>query len=1197
MIQIEYFPGWSTFQPFAMAMGKALRVSQKLQDPSSPGARYSILLEQRNREDSLLFESGVIAALSAAETKEVNKQYTRLTDAYGCLGVLQLNGADSTQIPFLVLVSSCSSVGKIKDNEIFRVTAAQLISLRGMTGDEERVAEVRRILSSGTFYFSWTSGADKKLMDLTLCEQRRHKTDKTDNRFFWNRVLHLPFRRFGVDVESWLLMVICGGVEMRTVYVGHRQAKACVIARLSCERAGTRFQTRGTNDSGMVANFVETEQVIYLDEKVASHIQTRGSVPLFWEQPGVQVGSHKVRLSRGTEASAPAFALHLARSKERYGKQVIVNLLSSSLIGNRADEAKLSQLFQSHHRACPQHADVTHVLFDYHAKVKAANPKQLEELRRKIIKTLEAHMFFFADEGSVHKQQSGTHRTNCLDCLDRTNCVQTYFGLIVLAWQLDVLGLNDKASIVSRFEECYRSMWVNIGNEISKIYAGTGALQGGSKLMDGARSVTRTIQNNLLDMSKQEAINLILLGNALNNELADQARLFLPPQVLHASPDFLREMCRRLYDFSQPLSLVVAVGTFNVNGGKHFRSIVYKDRSLADWLLDAQKLSSETALIGTTDGEEERPPDIFAIGFEEIVDLNAQNIMNVSTENAKAWEQELSKTINRDTEYILLTSVQLVGVCLFVFMRPNLAPFVRDVGTDSVKTGLGGATGNKGAVGIRFSVHHSSMAFVCGHYAAGQSQVSERNGDYQEISHKLCFPMGRTLLSHDYIFWCGDFNYRIDLSKDEAKEAVERQDWETLLEKDQLKQQQREGLIFNGFSEGPLNFAPTYKYDLFSDDYDTSEKNRIPAWTDRVLWRRRKSPWQSAYPEYWSPGHCLFYGRAELKQSDHRPVIAILEVQVNRVDPEQRQKALEDVMAHQGPPDGTVLISNATSPGEEFSDEFITAFLQRIEKEAIGDVVLVRFTERGEMVVVFAEGKEALEAVSVLNNLSIDGVTVRASLKTEAWHQSLTIELTCSTVESTVVPLQEVENSQNLLEQNVEVLGDAPPKMPSLKEMHADYYTSVDEAAFDEEVVSFEDEKEINAVPPPPPVRPAPPSRPLPPRPIPPPAKVEVETPSPPVETTSWPTWDDEPVVEAQQAKVEQSVPPPIQPRTEQTSWPTWDDEPVVEPQQAKTEQSVPPPIQPRPVANNLPPVPPRRNAPPAVPQRSAPPPPIPARK
>ena len=56
---------------------------------------------------------------------------------------------------------------------------------------------------------------------------------------------------------------MCGGVEIRTVYVSQRQAKACVISRLSCERAGTRFNVRGVNDFGHVANFAETEQVMF----------------------------------------------------------------------------------------------------------------------------------------------------------------------------------------------------------------------------------------------------------------------------------------------------------------------------------------------------------------------------------------------------------------------------------------------------------------------------------------------------------------------------------------------------------------------------------------------------------------------------------------------------------------------------------------------------------------------------------------------------------------------------------------------------------------------------------------------------------------------------------------------------------------------------------------------------------------------
>ena len=68
-------------------------------------------------------------------------------------------------------------------------------------------------------------------------------------------------QRFNIDCNEWLVRIMCGYMQIRTVYVGSSQAKACLISRLSCERAGTRFNVRGTNDDGHVANFVETEQV------------------------------------------------------------------------------------------------------------------------------------------------------------------------------------------------------------------------------------------------------------------------------------------------------------------------------------------------------------------------------------------------------------------------------------------------------------------------------------------------------------------------------------------------------------------------------------------------------------------------------------------------------------------------------------------------------------------------------------------------------------------------------------------------------------------------------------------------------------------------------------------------------------------------------------------------------------------------
>ncbi|XP_058798856.1 synaptojanin-1 isoform X2 [Phymastichus coffea] len=877
------------------------------------------------------------------------------------------------------MITSCYSVGKIYDSEIFRITQTNFIPLHYIQNiNDDRIAEVRKVLNSGTFYFSWSSGTDHPL-DITLSAQQRYAARCTDNRFFWNRMLHIHLLRFGVNTDIWLLKAVCGSVEIRTVYVGHRQARAVLISRLSCERAGTRFNVRGTNDDGHVANFVETEQIIYLDNEVSSYIQTRGSIPLFWEQPGIQVGSHKVKISRGFECSAPAFDRHFKLLKNRYGNQVIVNLLASNFTSTKEGEALLSQLFQDHQNSS-NHTDMPHILFDYHQECRAGNIKNLMKLKDKVSVYMDEFSFFHSIGQEILKLQNGTIRTNCLDCLDRTNCVQTFLALEILQKQLIALKLNEKQQIIARFDEVFRQMWINNGNEISKIYAGTGAIQGSSKIMDGARSAARTIQNNLLDSNKQEAIDILLLGSALNTELADRARLLLSPSMLHAPSSVLKEMCKRHKDYTDIKNIRVGVATYNVNGGKHFRSVVYKDVTLSDWLLDAYIKSSKFMELSHGNN----PVDIFAIGFEEIVDLNASNIVATSSENAKAWADELQKVLSRDHEYVLLTYQQLVGVCLYIFIRPMYVEFLRDVAVDSVKTGLGGATGNKGACAIRFVLYSTSFCFVCAHFAAGQSQVNERNADYAEITRRIIFPMGRTLNAHDYVFWCGDFNYRVDINKDEMKEMLKKNEISHLLKYDQLNIQKQQGNVFKNFIEGPIDFLPTYKYDLFSDDYDTSEKCRQPAWTDRVLWKRRKFLYNDEGDEDWNIGKLIYYGRGELKQSDHRPVVAIVDIEIQCTDQLQRCHVFRQVIQNLGPPDGTVIIQldeNKHDVENIIETDFMNSLVQNLSE--IGEILLVRFVN-DTIWVTFRDGQSALAAVQK-GTIAFYGNILHLTLKSPDW--------------------------------------------------------------------------------------------------------------------------------------------------------------------------------------------------------------------
>ncbi|XP_072471171.1 synaptojanin-1 isoform X2 [Notamacropus eugenii] len=1008
-----------------MAFSKGFRIYQKL-DPTP----FSLMVETRQKEECLMFESGAVAVLSSAEKEAIKGMYSKVMDAYGLLGVLRLNLGD-TMAQYLVLVTGCMSVGKIQESEVFRVISTEFISLRIDSSDEDRISEVRKILNSGNFYFAWSATGSS--LDLSLNAHRSIQDRTTDDRFFWNQSLHLHLKHYGVNCDDWLLRLMCGGVEIRTIYAAHKQAKACLISRLSCERAGTRFNVRGTNDDGHVANFVETEQVIYLDDAVSSFIQIRGSVPLFWEQPGLQVGSHRVRMSRGFETNAPAFDRHFRTLKSLYGNQIIVNLL-----GTKEGEDMLSKTFQSHLKASEHAVDVQMINFDYHQMVKGGKGEKLHSvLKPQVQKFLDSGFFYFSGT-EVERSQHGTIRTNCLDCLDRTNSVQAFFGLEMLPKQLEALGLAEKPQLVTRFQEVFRSMWSVNGDSISKIYAGTGALEGKAKLKDGARSVTRTIQNNFFDSSKQEAIDILLLGSTLNSDLADKARALLTTESLRvseqrlqsASSKVLKSMCENFYKYSKPKKIRVCIGTWNVNGGKQFRSIAFKNQTLTDWLLDAPKLAG----IQEFQDRRNKPTDIFAIGFEEMVELSAGNIVSTSTTNQKLWAVELQKTISRDKKYVLLASEQLVGVCLFVFIRPQHAPFIRDVGVDTVKTGMGGATGNKGAVAIRMLFHTTSLCFVCSHFAAGQSQVKERNDDFVEIARKLSFPMGRMLFSHDYIFWCGDFNYRIDLPNEEVKELIRRQNWDSLIAGDQLINQKNSGQIFRGFLEGKITFAPTYKYDLFSDDYDTSEKCRTPAWTDRILWRRRKWPFDRSAEDLdllnasfqdeskilytWNPGTLLHYGRAELKTSDHRPVVALIDIDIFEVDAEARQNIYKEVIATQGPPDGTVLVSIKSSLPENnfFDDILIDELLQQFAN--YGEVTLIRFVE-DKMWVTFLEGSSALSVLSLNGKELLDRI-ITITLKSPNWVADLEKEMNLEKISIMLPP----SASSTLLGEDAEVAED-----------------------------------------------------------------------------------------------------------------------------------------------------------------------------
>ena len=645
-------PHWSV-RPntrVTMAMGRNIRVSGRYKRDQD----YSLLVEMRGQEQSLLvFPNNRVQTITSQELGDLRGEYDHLCDGYALLGNLTVP-LDGGQLHFLVLATQCTSVGeitqiffanyhvgpcisgKLRQSEIYKIGSVKCISLRGQSQDSERslVTEVARLLASGTAYFAWGRGGGGSELSLTAQRLSEGGGSQGGGQFWCNKLLHLPYIRSGVSSEAWLVRVMLGSVEVRTVYSGATQIRAALISRLSCNRLGTRYNTRGVDDDGHVANFVETEQLLMTDSQVSSHVQVRGSVPLFWEQPGVNVGSHKVKMSRGADLTTPAFDKHFANLIRDYKDVLIVNLLGINLVGSKEGEAALSTSYQEQQKMS-SFSEMKHFLWDFHAE---GGAKNLDKLWNMVGVSVEQLGHYCSE---TRTQQGGVVRINCMDCLDRSNVTQAWVGARMMTRQLHSLVPDVKEMTAGRLADLLTQMWVSNGNQLSKLYAGTGALsQGGSKLMDGARSVSRTIQNNLLDGDKQEAYDVLVQGYIRRPDFRDRAGLVLPRSLAQAPPALQKTICEKWTEFCGHKPLRVAVGNYNINGGKHFRSVAYKDMSLDDWLLyhkqDLVMVNNDTP-----------PVDIFAVGFEEMVDLDTKNIMNASGENARLWCTELLNTLNK----------------------------------------------------------------------------------------------------------------------------------------------------------------------------------------------------------------------------------------------------------------------------------------------------------------------------------------------------------------------------------------------------------------------------------------------------------------------------------------------------------------------------------------------------------------------
>ena len=713
--------------------------------------------------------------------------------------------------------------------------------------------ELKKILGGGTFYYStdfdltnrlqsrYEAGSPSKWQYLNAfrsSEQSAFDLDNLDEGFLWNSYMIDPLIRFrsrlavqekvSLDSSRILTSAIRGFVSTITIPTSSSPIRALksnlpstltLVSRLSCRRAGTRFNSRGIDDDGNVANFVETETVFYHPSSLCfSYAQIRGSVPLFWEQAaGLLPGQQKIQITRSPEATQPAFDKHFESLEVDYGTIHILNLLSASKPG----EAELTARYNYH----VQHSPLNQVIglsgtpehrllesqFDFHAETRGPGGYEAASMVKRLIQNrADGFAYFLCEEGATSSngyhdekaarvgtvvilQQEGVFRTNCLDCLDRTNLIQT----IISQMAMELFLQHRKEHPTADFWVRHSSLWADNGDALSKIYAGTGALKSSftrhgkmslaGAIADARKSATRIYINNFADKGRQNTIDMLL------GRLMDQS----PVHLYDPIADYVNaELKRRVNEYSTSDVAQIWVGTFNLNG----RGSGVKE-DLAAWLWPELSRSQQH-------------PELVAVGFQEIVELSPQQIMSTDPVRRQAWEDAARRTLNQSArkcsseEYILLRSGQLVGAALMIFVKAStlhkiknvegsvkkvcLTSFLLLLETKNPKTGMSGMAGNKGAVAIRMDYANTRICFVTAHFAAGFANYDERNRDYHTISHGLRFQRNRSIDDHDAIIWLGDFNYRIGLSNDKVRRLIKAGDLDTLYQNDQVRSTARQ---------------------------------------------------------------------------------------------------------------------------------------------------------------------------------------------------------------------------------------------------------------------------------------------------------------------------------------------------------------------------------------------------------------------
>lgn len=775
---------------------------------------------------------------------------------------------------------------------------------------ESPVHSVKKLLSLGDFFYSPT-------FDITLTMQERGYQANPSfklradgpycKRFMWNRYMaselidfrkKLPLMEQEIfDKGGFIAPISRGYAQTLNSVINSEDALITMISKQACLKSGHLFGEWGIDDQGEVSNYMETEIIIYTNKFCFAYVIVRGNVPIFYETEThftkrnilmpVTKSSKKMRFPRSFEASQLALARHFDGLAYNFGDIAVVNGLTSD---ESSYKCQLSNEYKEHIKQfllSRQEQNQTslngelgvgnyrlfeidlHVTKAFVKKIgfTAVNPHNILPTINNLVIDFGAYFYGISDN-TFTGRQLGVFRVNSFDNLHKASFISKVICQRVLELAIEDMGipLELNTEIISH----HAKLWAENDYQLTRLT--NSYITNFGKL--AVHAVNNTVKSHFSakylsgvvpDNKGNDTVMLKMLGRK-----ADQVSVSLFSPIL----DLLQEIDRRNKaanvadnEGSQTQQIKLFAGTFNVNGGCPASSI-------SDWIYPSTVSGNDGSGGGTETIQGSDSYDIVFIGIQEVVELTTGQLPSRDVGKARFWEKKIKSTLDYNTQgikYVSLWVGMLGATALFLFVKESQVDKIRGVEGNVKKTGLGGMAANKGGVAVSFFFNDTLICLVSCHLAAGLSNIDERHQNYKTLVKGFRFLKNRSAKDHDAVIWLGDFNYRIGLPNEQVKPLIERGEYSKLFEFDQLHIQMANGITFPFYDEMEITFPPTYKFDNGTDVYDTSEKQRIPAWTDRIL--------SLSKGKVLSPK--VYNSCRSIKFSDHRPVFAIFEVSVD----------------------------------------------------------------------------------------------------------------------------------------------------------------------------------------------------------------------------------------------------------------------------------------------------------------------------